>query len=129
MAKDDIHARLDRIEALLAHFASDDRIEALLAPRVSEDEIRQAMRDVLDTLNLVGQLREVESNQRDQLAMLVGLAAELLTEQRGDQTVARAGRDTIGDLLVQLRELGRKHVEALYALERTVEAHMESSAP
>jgi hypothetical protein len=102
------------------------RIEGRLDQMVSADEIRQAMRDVLDTLSLVGQLREIESNQRDQLAMLVGLAAELLTEQRDDQGRARAGRDTIGDLLIQLRELGRKHVDALRDLERSVEAHIES---
>lgn len=120
MTEEAIDARIARIDARLA------RIEGLLAAFVPAEEIRQAMRDVLDTLNLVGQLREVESNQRDQLAVLVGLAATLLTEQRGDQSAARATRDTIGDLLVQLRELGRKHVTGLRDLERTIEARTES---
>lgn len=119
MKQADIAERLILVEESIA------RIEAGMSTRIPADEIRAAMNDVLDILNITSQLAEIIRNQRDQLAMLVGLAAELLTEARTETKESRKGRDNISDLLIQLRELGRTHVRALADLERKIEAVVE----
>ena len=103
------------------------RIEAQLAQLVPPSDVRKAFGDVLETYNLVGQIAELKRNQIEQLAILVGLAAQLLTEARDE---SKASADTRGDtnelliqLLIQLRELGRKHVRGLADLERAAEWH------
>jgi hypothetical protein len=122
-----IAAQLSAIAARL------EGIETRLAARVSEAEIRRAMHDVLDTLGLVVQLKELKISEREQLAILVGLAAELLSEARTHEQARQATQADAGTqvddrsleimhLLVQLRELGRKHVAGLYDLERAIEA-------
>lgn len=117
----DIAQRLTLLEESTA------RIELALALRVPPHELRRAMQDVLETLGLVGMLKEVHFNQRDQLAMLVGLAAQLLMEARDETKAGAEKRDETNDLLIQLRELGRKHVRGLADLERAQDWH-ESQA-
>lgn len=110
MRQADIAARLVLIEESLA------RIELELSGRVPVADVRQAIEDVFATYGIVAQLKEVYDNQRDQLAILLGLAAQLIAETReGDQELR--------DLLVQLRELGRKHVRGLADLERAADWH------
>ena len=91
-------------------------IDTRLETRVPSDEIRQAIEDVFQTYGLVSQLKEVYESQRDQLVILVGLAAQLLAD-------ARHGDQELRDLLIQLRELGRKHVRGLSDLERAQNWH------
>ena len=88
--------------------------------RVPAQEIRQAIDDMLETYGLVAQLREVYMTQRDELAALVVIAKELLTEERTHDTTSAEERETIRALLLQLRELGRKHVTGLTDLERAL---------
>ena len=109
-----IEESLARIEESLA------RIELALETRVPAHLIRQAIEDAFDTYGLVAQLREVYTTQRDDLAILVGLAGKLLEEEREHDTTGVEERETIRQLLLQLRELGRKHVAGLYDLERAV---------
>jgi len=110
MRQADIAARLVLIEE------SQARIELALATRVPAADIRVAIEDVFQTYGLVVQLKEIYDNQRDQLIVLIGLAAQLVADTReGDQELR--------DLLVQLRELGRKHVRGLADLERAADWH------
>jgi hypothetical protein len=122
MGKETTVDRLDAIESRLS------TIEARIGQFVSPDEIRIAIQDVLETLNLVSQMASVHNTQREQLAMLVGLAAQLLTETRQAHSAGSTEREQIGALLVQLRELGRKHVAALTDLERTIEGAVEKGS-
>ena len=110
----DVAARLVLIEESLA------RIELALETRVSSAEIRVAIEDVFNTYGLLAQLKEVYTTQRDDLALLVGLAGKLLAEEREHDQTGVDERQAISDLLVQLQELGRKHVDGLYDLERAV---------
>jgi len=91
-------------------------IDTKLAERVPTDEIRVAIEDVFATHGLVAQLAEVYGAQRDQLTILVGLAAQLLADAQKDDKELR-------NLLIQLRELGRKHVRGLSDLERAQDWH------
>lgn len=124
MAKPTVHDRLTKIEEALvrveANQAAFPRIEERQA-LISPTDVKAALDDVLQTLNLVGQMAEIHTHQRDQLSMLVGLAAQLLTEARQGQRISQDERDELTTLLVQLRELGRKHVAALVDLERAIE--------
>ena len=99
------------------------RIEAQLAQLVPAADVRKAFGDVLETYNLVGQIAELKRNQIEQLAILVGLAAQLLTEARDESKASANTRGDTNDLLIQLRELGRKHVRGLADLERAAEWH------
>jgi len=91
-------------------------IDKRLEDRVPVADIRLAIEDVFQTYGLVAQLKEVYESQRDQLVILVGLAAQLLADAKKDDQELR-------DLLVQLRELGRKHVRGLSDLERAQDWH------
>ena len=110
LKQSDIAERLILVEESLA------RIELALATRVPVADIRQSMDDAFATYGLVAQLRELHTNQRDQLTILVGLAAQLIADAKKDDAELR-------DLLVQLRELGRKHVRGLADLERAQDWH------
>jgi hypothetical protein len=105
---------LARIEESLA------RIELNLETRVPTNEIRQAIEDAFDTYGLVAQLKEVYTTQRDDLAALVELAGRLLDQERAHDATGVDERQAMNELLVQLLELGRKHVDGLYDLERAV---------
>jgi len=119
---------MDDDSRLLAQLAESlARIEAQLAQLVPPADVRQSIQDGLDTLNLVGQIAELKSNQIEQLCVLVGLAAQLLTEARDESAASAGKRDDTNVLLIQLRELGRKHVRGLADLERAAEWH-ESEA-
>lgn len=106
---DDILRRLTAIEAALG-----------------SDEIRRAFADVFHTLGIVVQLKEVGSAQRDGLAMLVGLAAQLLKESQIEDKAGADGRADIQDLLIQLREIGRRLVRGLEDVQREVEKQSEA---
>ena len=92
------------------------RIELALAVRVPAADIRQAIEDVFATYGLVAQLKEVYDGQRDHLVILIGLAAQLIAN-------TKEGDEELRDLLIQLRELGRKHVRGLADLERAADWH------
>lgn len=112
----------DLITRLDAH---DTAIQALLAALVPSSDVRQSIQDTFDTLGIVVQLKEVETHQRDTLAMLVGLAAELLTEARAESKAGTDQRQDNHQLMVQLRELGRKMVAGLFDVQQTVEQQGE----
>ncbi len=115
MRQPDIAARLVLIDESLA------RIELALAMRVPVEEIRIAIEDVFATYGLVSQLKEVYTTQRDELAALVAIASQLLQEERAHDATSGDERETIRALLLQLRELGRKHVAGLADLERALD--------
>lgn len=114
-----IEAALVRVEspsALSLVAARLTSIDTKLADRVPLAEVRAAIEDVFATYGLVAQLKEVYDSQRNQLTILVGLATQLISDTReGDQE--------INDLLIQLRELGRKHVRGLADLEHAADWH------
>lgn len=97
-------------------------IEAALG----SDEIRRAFADVFNTLGIVVQLKHVSSAQRDSLAMLVGLAAQLLQEAQIENKVDAEEREDIRALLVHLRENGRKLVAGLADVAHEVERQGEA---
>lgn len=105
-----IIARLVRMEEALA------RVELALTVRVPVADVRQAIEDVFATHGLVAQLGEVYASQRDALAAHYQTIDTLLeTRKELDQEVR--------DLLVQLRELSRKHARGLADLERAADWH------
>ena len=105
MKQADIAARLDTIEALLrAHAGSAD----------------PAIENSLDTYAQVAQLREVYATQRDTVTALVVIANLLLVEGRVHDAKSAEEREQLAALLLQLREIGRKHVAGLYDLERAI---------
>lgn len=115
--RDDRQEQADAIRARLV------AIEAALA----SDELRRAFADVFNTLGIVVQLKEVSSAQRDSLAMLVGLAAQLLKEAQIEDKAGAEEREQIRGLLMQLRENGRKLVRGLEDVQREVEKQAESA--
>jgi len=98
-------------------------IDEKLTERVPSSEIRQAIEEVFETWGLVAQLKEVYTTQRDELQALVTIAAQLLAEEREHDATGVDERETIRQLLLQLRELGRKHVAGLADLERAFGWH------
>ena len=129
----DIRQQLAAIDTRLT------QIELAQQGRVPVEDIRESMRDVLKTLGLVGQLREVYSSQKEQMAIMVGWAAQMLTEARtvalastaagvltDTQAVtdAQATTDSSQDiitLLMQLVEDGGKHIAQMDALKQAIE--------
>ena len=95
-------------------------IDARLAERVPVSEIRKAIEDIFATWGQVSQLREVYTTQRDELAALVQIAAQLAGDARAHDATGVEERETIHALLVQLSEIGRKHVTGLTDLERAL---------
>lgn len=95
-------------------------IDSKLGQLVPPEDVRKLIEDAFATYGMVVQLREVYITQRDDLAILVGLAGKLLEEERKHDATGVDEREQIHQLLVQLLELGRKHVAGLYDLERAV---------
>jgi len=95
-------------------------IEEHLSLGVPVVELRQALTDILETLGQLAQLREIYATQRDSVAALVIIANVLLGEERAHDARGTVERETIQALLLQLRELGRKHVSGLYDIERAI---------
>jgi len=91
-------------------------LEVGLKDRVPIADVKAAIEDVFATHGLVVQLTEVYTTQRDALATHYEAIDRVLeTRQELDQEVR--------DLLVQLRELSRRHARGLADLERAADLH------
>jgi hypothetical protein len=108
------HTTLERIEQRLS------AIEETLTTHVSVSEVKQAIEDVFATYGLVVQLAEVYTTQRNELAALIALVSRLLSEERAHDAIDTSEREAIRALLVQLREIGRKHIARLSNIEQAV---------